>query len=92
MRALYIVGFLFAVVTLWAVTTSPPQSNDSHGTISTGQGIPAQTNRSVAEKRAMAIAFVEKQMQEHPIPGLSLSVVYKNETVIAQGFGTKQVQ
>ncbi|KAF0699689.1 Aste57867_9766 [Aphanomyces stellatus] len=38
----------------------------------------------------MAIAFVEKQMQEHPIPGLSLSVVYKNETVIAQGFGTKQ--
>ncbi|KAF0699687.1 Aste57867_9764 [Aphanomyces stellatus] len=90
MRALYIVGFLFAVVTLWAVTTSPPQSNDSHVTITTGQGTPTQTNRSVAEKRAMAIAFVEKQMQEHPIPGLSLSVVYKNETVIAQGFGTKQ--
>ncbi|KAF0715134.1 Aste57867_3550 [Aphanomyces stellatus] len=90
MRALTVVGFLFAVVALWAVTQSPSSSFDSQPhDASLGQG--DKGGRSVDEKRALAIAFVQQQMHEFSIPGLTLSVVYKNETVIAQGFGTKQV-
>ncbi|KAF0715141.1 Aste57867_3557 [Aphanomyces stellatus] len=90
MRALTVVGFLFAVVALWAVTQSPSSSFDSQPhDASLGQG--EKGGRSVDEKRALAIAFVQQQMNEFPIPGLTLSVVYKNETVIAQGFGTKQI-
>ncbi|KAF0691704.1 Aste57867_17116 [Aphanomyces stellatus] len=90
MRALYLVGALFAAVTLWAVTltSSTSSASASFRDISVDQ---RQGVRSVDEKRAMAIAFVQKQLQENPaIPGLSFSVVYQNETVIATGFGTKQ--
>ncbi|RHZ20413.1 hypothetical protein DYB31_012956 [Aphanomyces astaci] len=83
MRALYFVGAVFSVVTLWAITlTSPP----SDGFVSTTGG-----GRTVAEKKALAVAFVETQLRENPmIPGLTLSVAYKGDTVIAQGFGLKQ--
>ncbi|KAF0691706.1 Aste57867_17118 [Aphanomyces stellatus] len=90
MRALYLVGFVFAAVALWAVTltSSTSSASASFRDISVDQ---SQGVRSVDEKRAMAIAFVQKQLQENPaIPGLSFSVVYQNETVIATGFGTKQ--
>ncbi|OQR89120.1 beta-lactamase, partial [Achlya hypogyna] len=33
---------------------------------------------------------MENQLQTHTVPGFALSVVYDNQTVIAQGFGTKQ--
>ncbi|KAF0719831.1 Aste57867_751 [Aphanomyces stellatus] len=91
MRSLFVVGFVFAIFTLWAVTlTSSPQS--SHGdpigvTVSSG----SSPRRSIDEKRAMAVAFVQQQMTDNMIPGLTLAIVYKNETVLAQGFGTKQV-
>ncbi|CAK4608621.1 hypothetical protein LEN26_003782 [Aphanomyces euteiches] len=44
----------------------------------------------LTKKKAKAIAFVEKQMKEYRIPGVMFSVVYKNQTVIAQGLGTTQ--
>ncbi|EQC29719.1 hypothetical protein SDRG_12491 [Saprolegnia diclina VS20] len=46
--------------------------------------------RSLADKKAEAIAFVHDQMATYALPGLALAVVYKNETIIASGFGTKQ--
>ncbi|KDO20260.1 hypothetical protein SPRG_14396 [Saprolegnia parasitica CBS 223.65] len=46
--------------------------------------------RSLDEKKAMAIAFVEDQLQQHAVPGFALSIVYQNETVLTRGFGTKQ--
>ncbi|EQC29744.1 hypothetical protein SDRG_12516 [Saprolegnia diclina VS20] len=46
--------------------------------------------RSLDEKKAMAIAFVEDQLQKHAVPGFALSIVYQNETVLTRGFGTKQ--
>ncbi|KDO21080.1 hypothetical protein SPRG_13786 [Saprolegnia parasitica CBS 223.65] len=46
--------------------------------------------RSLQDKRAEAIAFIHDQMATHALPGLALAVVYKNETIIATGFGTKQ--
>ncbi|KAF0716897.1 Aste57867_2600 [Aphanomyces stellatus] len=49
-----------------------------------------QESRTLDEKKAMAIAFVEQQMEKYPIPGMALSVVYQNETVLAHGFGTKE--
>ncbi|KAF0694612.1 Aste57867_14529 [Aphanomyces stellatus] len=85
MRAIYVVGLIFAVVALWAATLGTPPSLRAVFTESI-DGKP----RSVAEKRAMTVAFVERMLQEQPIPGYSLSVVYRNETVLAQGFGTKQ--
>ena len=48
--------------------------------------------RSLAEKKAMAIAFVEDQLQQHAVSGFALSIVYQNETVLTRGFGTKQVR
>ncbi|OQR83034.1 beta-lactamase [Achlya hypogyna] len=38
-----------------------------------------------------AIAFVEAQRQRFKYPGLTLAVVRGNETLIAKGFGTKQL-
>ncbi|KDO20261.1 hypothetical protein SPRG_14397 [Saprolegnia parasitica CBS 223.65] len=46
--------------------------------------------RSLQDKKAEAIAFIHDQMATHALPGLALAVVYKNETIIASGFGTKQ--
>ncbi|RHY26781.1 hypothetical protein DYB32_007303 [Aphanomyces invadans] len=47
------------------------------------------TGRSVVEKKAQALAFVDQQLRANPtIPGLAFSVVYKHDTVIAQGLGT----
>ncbi|KAF0690022.1 Aste57867_18566 [Aphanomyces stellatus] len=81
MRALYCVGCIFAAVTLWSVTLTPSSPAVEVST----------RRRTVAEKRALALAFVARQMQAYPtIPGLSLSVVYENETVVTQGFGTNQ--
>ncbi|OQR82489.1 beta-lactamase [Achlya hypogyna] len=51
---------------------------------------PAPGPRTLEEKTALALAFVEDQLQQHSIPGLALTVVYKNQTVIARGFGTKE--
>ncbi|RHY33028.1 hypothetical protein DYB32_001938, partial [Aphanomyces invadans] len=48
-----------------------------------GQAIP-----SVDEKKEIAVAFVRKQLKAYAVPGIALSVVYKNRTVISQGFGT----
>ncbi|KAF0692347.1 Aste57867_16570 [Aphanomyces stellatus] len=89
MRALYVVGFVFSAVALWAMTSLVPTTTE----ISIAdQGKPSSPIlRTLVEKRAMALAFVQEQLHAHPsIPGISLSVVYQNETVIAQGFGTKQ--
>ncbi|CAK4611628.1 hypothetical protein LEN26_013538 [Aphanomyces euteiches] len=41
------------------------------------------------DKKAKAVAFIEEQMKCHSIPGIALSVVFKNETIPARGFGTK---
>ncbi|EQC37315.1 hypothetical protein SDRG_05536 [Saprolegnia diclina VS20] len=38
-----------------------------------------------------AIAFIEAQRERFSYPGLALAVVQGNETLIARGFGTKQV-
>ncbi|EQC29743.1 hypothetical protein SDRG_12515 [Saprolegnia diclina VS20] len=46
--------------------------------------------RSLSEKKAMAIAFVQEQLATHAVPGLGVSIVYQNETILAQGFGTKE--
>ncbi|KAF0718823.1 hypothetical protein As57867_001462, partial [Aphanomyces stellatus] len=46
------------------------------------------TNLSVDQKKELAIAFVKKQIGTFPVPGLGLSVVYKNKPIISQGFGT----
>ncbi|KAF0690245.1 Aste57867_18353 [Aphanomyces stellatus] len=88
MRALFLIGALFAAVTLWAITLTSSIPSSFYQ-VSTGPNV--KTRRTVLEKRAMAIAFVQKQLQANPfIPGVSLSVVYQNQTVIATGFGTNQ--
>nr|AIG56446.1 secreted protein [Achlya hypogyna] len=46
--------------------------------------------RSLEQKKAMAVAFVQGQLESNAVPGFGLSVVYKNETLLAMGFGTKQ--
>ncbi|KAF0716896.1 Aste57867_2599 [Aphanomyces stellatus] len=46
--------------------------------------------RSLEDKKAMAIEFVGQQMTKYPIPGMALSVVDQDETVLAHGFGTKK--
>ncbi|OQS03755.1 hypothetical protein THRCLA_03949 [Thraustotheca clavata] len=47
-------------------------------------------HRTIDIKKAMAIEFMQDMTKKHAIPGYALSVVYKNQTIIAQGFGTKQ--
>ncbi|CAK4608669.1 unnamed protein product [Aphanomyces euteiches] len=81
MKSLYLVSFIFAVVALWAVhltNNAAVESNELH------------PSRTLSEKKAMTLAFVERMLKEYPLPGVMLSVVYKNETVIAQGVGTTQ--
>ncbi|CAK4586382.1 unnamed protein product [Aphanomyces euteiches] len=81
MKSLYLVGFIFAVVALWAVYlphNAAGESNELH------------SSRTLSEKKAMTLAFVERMLKEYPLPGVMLSVVYKNETVLAQGVGTTQ--
>ncbi|KAG9400164.1 hypothetical protein AC1031_011074 [Aphanomyces cochlioides] len=81
MKSLYLVGFIFAVVALWGVNLSnnaAVESNNLH------------PSRTLSEKKAMTLAFLERILEEYPLPGVMLSVVYKNETVIAQGVGTTQ--
>ncbi|KAG9409969.1 hypothetical protein AC1031_017999 [Aphanomyces cochlioides] len=90
MRALVLVGLIFAIIAFWAITlTSINSKESSDKTYETSQRDDNKI-KSIEEKKAAAIAFVEKQLQDKPIPGLILSVVYKNQTVIARGFGTKQ--
>ncbi|KAF0690246.1 Aste57867_18354 [Aphanomyces stellatus] len=92
-RLIFLIWFPLVVVAIW-VTALWFNSLTSY--LSAFDGAPidqTQPNRrrSVDEKRAMTIAFVQKQLQENPaIPGVSISVVYQNETIIATGFGTKQ--
>ncbi|KAF0691703.1 Aste57867_17115 [Aphanomyces stellatus] len=86
--AIYLVGLLFAGITLWAITLPTSSSLSSFQHVFTGA---KSRQRTIEEKRAMALAFVQTQLQANSlIPGLSFSVVYQNETVIATGFGTKQ--
>ncbi|KAG9409970.1 hypothetical protein AC1031_018000 [Aphanomyces cochlioides] len=72
-----------------------PDKSDSRVVSFSGIDIARQDDvvvgRSIAEKKAMALAFVGKQLENSSTPGLLLSIVYKNETVVARGFGTKQV-
>ncbi|KAF0687793.1 Aste57867_20496 [Aphanomyces stellatus] len=42
------------------------------------------------QKKDKAIAFVRKQMEQFAVPGMALTVVFKNKTVLTEGFGTKQ--
>ncbi|CAK4989759.1 unnamed protein product [Aphanomyces euteiches] len=89
MRALVLVGLIFAIVAFWAITLTSINSKDSSAKTYETSHREANKIKSI-DKKAAAIAFVEKQLQDKPIPGLILSVVYKNQTVIARGFGTKQ--
>ncbi|CAK4073072.1 unnamed protein product [Aphanomyces euteiches] len=50
---------------------------------------PGTPRLSLDHKKAKAVAFIEEQMQRYLIPGIALSVVFKNETILARGFGTK---
>ncbi|KDO29362.1 hypothetical protein SPRG_05898 [Saprolegnia parasitica CBS 223.65] len=51
----------------------------------------AGPSTSQAAKVADAVAFIEAQRERFSYPGLALAVVQGNETLIARGFGTKQV-
>ncbi|CAK4755763.1 unnamed protein product [Aphanomyces euteiches] len=42
------------------------------------------------DKKTIAIEFVRKQMKAWGIPGMALSVVVQNETVLSTGFGIKE--
>ncbi|KAG9400962.1 hypothetical protein AC1031_009686 [Aphanomyces cochlioides] len=50
---------------------------------------PGTPRLSLDDKKAKAVAFIEEQMKRYSIPGIALSAVYKNETILAHGFGTK---
>ncbi|KAF0719632.1 Aste57867_894 [Aphanomyces stellatus] len=83
MRALVAVGLVFAAITLWAVTFSSPTPLLAPSATS------PPVRRTVAEKRAHAVAFLEAQLAANPtVPGVALSIVYEHETVLVQGFGT----
>ncbi|KAH9141793.1 hypothetical protein AeRB84_014070 [Aphanomyces euteiches] len=45
---------------------------------------------SLDDKKKAAIDFVQDQMKAFKLPGVALSVVLKNETIISKGFGTKK--
>ncbi|KAH9086070.1 hypothetical protein LEN26_008161 [Aphanomyces euteiches] len=45
---------------------------------------------SVDAKVKRAADFIQNQLVEAKIPGMAISVVYQNKTVLAQGFGTKE--
>ncbi|CAK4669506.1 unnamed protein product [Aphanomyces euteiches] len=45
---------------------------------------------SVDAKVKRAADFIQNQLVEAKIPGMVISVVYQNKTVLAQGFGTKE--
>ncbi|ETV98592.1 hypothetical protein H310_08712 [Aphanomyces invadans] len=51
------------------------------------QAIAACDLTCIKDKVTRTIAFVHRQMSTFPAPGLALSVVYANRTVLAQGFG-----
>ncbi|OQR88576.1 beta-lactamase, partial [Thraustotheca clavata] len=48
------------------------------------------THRTIQNKKTMTIDFMNKMLKKYRVPGYALSVVYKNQTIISQGFGTKQ--
>ncbi|KAG9400960.1 hypothetical protein AC1031_009684 [Aphanomyces cochlioides] len=50
---------------------------------------PTAPRLSLDDKTAKAVTSIEVQMKRYSIPGIALSVVYKNETILAHGFGTK---
>ncbi|CAK4838989.1 unnamed protein product, partial [Aphanomyces euteiches] len=59
-------------------------------TVKCYQGVPTNCSTLASRRQeAKAVAFIEEQMKRHSIPGIALSVVFKNETIPALGFGTK---
>ncbi|KAH9097792.1 hypothetical protein Ae201684P_001267 [Aphanomyces euteiches] len=45
---------------------------------------------SMEDKKTIAIEFVRKHMEAASIPGMALSVVVQNETILSMGFGIKE--
>ncbi|CAK4755731.1 unnamed protein product [Aphanomyces euteiches] len=46
---------------------------------------------SLDDKKKAAIDFVQDQIKAFKLPGVALSVVLKNETILSKGFGTKEL-
>ncbi|RHY77475.1 hypothetical protein DYB30_014061 [Aphanomyces astaci] len=74
------VALALAMLSVWLFTSQAVAASSP----------PHPTGRSVADNARLAIAFVQSQMALYPIPGMGLSVVYENETVLSYGFGTKE--
>ena len=69
-------------------TSTPLPSHES----STSDCTTPPSLLSMDEKKALTIQFVHKQMEAWGIPGVALSVVVQNETVLSMGLGTKEVK
>ncbi|KAH9097610.1 hypothetical protein Ae201684P_001086 [Aphanomyces euteiches] len=63
-----------------------PSSPSSHESCSC-ELTTSPSSLSMEDKKAIAIEFVQKHMKAWGIPGMALSVVVQNETVLSTGFG-----
>ncbi|KAH9097371.1 hypothetical protein LEN26_017097 [Aphanomyces euteiches] len=66
-----------------------PSSPSSHESCSC-ELTTSPSSLSMEDKKTIAIEFVRKQMKAWGIPGMALSVVVQNETVLSTGFGIKE--
>ncbi|RHY22085.1 hypothetical protein DYB32_009623 [Aphanomyces invadans] len=73
-----------------AVTTAQPLVGDAWPADLTAEAASSPAT-SLADKTELALAFVRKQLKAYAVPGLAVSVVYKNKTVLSQGVGTNEV-
>ncbi|ETV94749.1 hypothetical protein H310_11711 [Aphanomyces invadans] len=72
-----------------AVTTAQPLVGDAWPADLTAEAASSPAT-SLADKTELALAFVRKQLKAYAVPGLAVSVVYKNKTVLSQGVGTNE--
>ncbi|KAG9406187.1 hypothetical protein AC1031_002518 [Aphanomyces cochlioides] len=68
------------------IAATPSAKSATHGRSRTPGSL-----LSIDDKKDVAIAFVKKQMKLSGIPGMAVSVVVGNETILSKGFGTQEL-